>query len=61
MTPGRRGNPPVHIISHFNAITVTSDRLGDPPHVTTPIWGPPPPCKHALGHLPHVESSKRAS
>ena len=21
---------------------------GDPPHVTLPIWGPPPPCKQAL-------------
>ena len=21
---------------------------GDPPHVTSPIWGPPPPCKQAL-------------
>ena len=24
------------------------DRWGDPPHVTSPIWGPPPPCKLAL-------------
>ena len=23
-------------------------RWGDPPHVTSPIWGPPPPCKQAL-------------
>ena len=22
--------------------------VGDPPHVTSPIWGPPPPCKQAL-------------
>ena len=26
------------------------DRWGDPPHVTSPIWGPPPPCKQALTH-----------
>ena len=24
------------------------DRWGDPPHVTSPIWGPRPPCKRAL-------------
>ena len=24
------------------------DRWGDPPHVTSPIWGPPPPYKQAL-------------
>ena len=24
------------------------DRWGDPPHVTSPTWGPPPPCKQAL-------------
>ena len=24
------------------------DRWGDPPHVTSPIWGPPPPCKQVL-------------
>ena len=24
------------------------DRWGDPPHVTSPIWGPPPTCKQAL-------------
>ena len=23
-------------------------RWGDPPHVTSPIWGPPPACKQAL-------------
>ena len=24
------------------------DRWGDPPHVTSPVWGPPPSCKQAL-------------
>ena len=24
------------------------DRWGDPPRVTSPTWGPPPPCKQAL-------------
>ena len=24
------------------------DRWGDPPRVTSPIWGPPPPCKQTL-------------
>ena len=23
-------------------------RWGDPPHVTSPTWGPPPPCKEAV-------------
>ena len=23
--------------------------MGRPPHVTSPIWGSPPPCKQALG------------
>ena len=27
-------------------------RWGDPPYVTLPIWGPPPPCKQALTHRP---------
>ena len=27
------------------------DRWGDPPYVTSPIWGPPPPCKQALSGL----------
>ena len=40
----RWGNPPDHIISHFNLITFTW-WVGDPPHVTSPIWGPPPLCK----------------
>ena len=41
------GNPPVHI----TLILIWSrlhDRWGDPPLVTSPIWGPPPPCKQAL-------------
>ena len=42
-----RGNPLVHIISHFNLICL-HDRWGDLPHFTSPIWGPPPPCKQAL-------------
>ena len=43
----RWGNPPVHIISPFNLITFTwySDRWSNTPHVTSPIWGPPPLCK----------------
>ena len=39
-TPGRWGNQPVHIISHF--------KWGDPPRFTSPTWGPPRPCKQAL-------------
>ena len=35
------------IISPFNLILL-HDRWGDPPHVTSPIWGPPSPCKQAL-------------
>ena len=58
-TPGRWGNPvrwsnpPVHKMSHFK-IKIWSrlhDRWGDPPHVTSPTWGPPPPCKQALSLL----------
>ena len=30
-TSGRCGNPPVHIIFHFNLLL---DRWGDPPHAT---------------------------
>ena len=30
------------ILSHLH------DRWGDPPRVTSPIWGPPPPCKQTL-------------
>ena len=47
-TPGKWGNPlkwgkpPVRIISHFN-LSRLHDRWGDPAHVTSPIWGPPPP------------------
>ena len=26
-------------------------RWGDPPHITSPIWGPPPPCKQALKYF----------
>ena len=49
----RWGNPPVHKMSHFK-IKIWSrlhDRWGDPPHVTSPTWGPPPPCKQALSLL----------
>ena len=52
-TPGRWGNPPVHKMSHFK-IKIWSrlhDRWGDPPLVTPPTWGPPPPCKQALSLL----------
>ena len=31
---------------------------GDPPHVTSPIWGPPPPCKQALS-LGHRRGSSK--
>ena len=38
-------------------------RWGDPPHVTSPIWGPPLPCKQALKclkrHYSTVRSMKR--
>ena len=57
--PLRWGNPPVHIIFHFNLL---HDRWGDPPHATSPIRGPPPPCKQALTHwlsaqLPFIAQS----
>ena len=41
------GNPPVHIISHFNLITFTRYVEWAAIHVTSPIWGPPPhpPCQ----------------
>ena len=35
------GNPPVHIISHFNLITFTRYVGWTAKHVTPPIWGPP--------------------
>ena len=41
--PGKWGNPLVHIIWPR-----LHDRWVDPPHVTFPIWGPPPQCKQAL-------------
>ena len=52
-TPGRWGNPLwwVTHLSTWSLILIWSrlhDRWGDPPHVTSPIWGPPPPCKQAL-------------
>ena len=52
--PGRSGyelsKPPVHIISHL-IWSHLHDRRGDRPHVTSPIWGPPPPCKQALSDV----------
>ena len=53
-TQGRWGYPPVQSL-----ILISSrlhDRWGDLPHVTSPIWGPPPPCKRPSiyvenGHL----------
>ena len=44
------GNPPVHVISHFNLITL-NDRCGDLPHVTSAIWGPslPQGCHYEPG------------
>ena len=54
------GGPQVGEVNRFgrvNRLSIKSlilillrlhDRWGDPPHVTTPIWGPPPPCKQAL-------------
>ena len=41
------GTPPAHIISHQIWLRL-HDRWGDPPYVTSPIWGLPPPCKKAL-------------
>ena len=35
------GNPPVHIISHFNLVTFTRYVGWTAKHVTPPIWGPP--------------------
>ena len=45
-TQRRWGNPPVHTISHFNVI-----RWNNPPHVTSPTWGPPPSWKQALNRF----------
>ena len=54
------GGPQVGEVNRFgrvNRLSIKSliliwlrlhDRWGDPPHVTAPIWGPPPPCKQAL-------------
>ena len=33
---------------------------GDPPHVTSSIWGPPPPCQQAL-ILPWLKATAHAS
>ena len=51
--PLRWGNPPVHIMIHYKIKTWLRlhDRWGDPPHVTSPTWGPPPPCKQAVSLL----------
>ena len=35
------------LISHFNVITFTWDRWDNPPHVTSPTWGPPSSRKQA--------------
>ena len=49
------GNPPVHGNSHF--WLRLQERWGDPPHVASPIWGPPPWFKQALRKVwPVVES-----
>ena len=49
------GNPPVHIISHFNLITFTRYVGWAAIHVTSPIWGPPvsppPPPPHHVNRL----------
>ena len=45
------GNQPVHIISPFLIWSRLYDRCGDPRHVTSPIWGPPPPCKQAYARV----------
>ena len=33
---------------------------GDPPHVTSSIWGPPPPCQQAL-ILPWLKATAHAN
>ena len=48
----RWGNPPVHIICYFSIWSRLHDRWGDPPHVTSPIWGPLPPRKLNVFFLP---------
>ena len=55
---GGWGNPPVHIISHLNVITFTV-RWSYPPHVTSPTWGPPLPCKQALRLYLGIKTVKR--
>ena len=44
-TQGRWGNGVTRLSIIWSRL---HDRWGDPPHVTSPIWGPPPQCEQAL-------------
>ena len=44
-TQGRWGNRVTRLSIIWSRL---HDRWGDPPHVTSPIWAPPPQCKQAL-------------
>ena len=44
-------------LSLYSLILIWSrlhDGWGDPPHLNSPIWGPPPPCKQAVRACLHV-------
>ena len=45
----------IFILSHLH------DSWGDPPHVTSPIWGPPPSCKQALKGLVFSKDRTRST
>ena len=57
------GGPRVVEVNRLDGVTLLSiksliliwsrlhDRWGDPPHVTSPIWGRPPPYKQALNQI----------
>ena len=48
------GGPQVGEVTRLSTLSLIliwsrlHDRWGDPLHVTSPIWGPPPPCKQAI-------------
>ena len=45
------------IYSLISILSLLHDRWGEPPHFTSPIWGPQPPCKRALKGMSQYNSS----